>query len=500
MFNIFSNIFSPVLPTNELAYSTWQTIYMVYLSSFISIVLGTFLGLVLIFSKKRTFGALWLNVIVGIIVNIVRSIPFIILMIGLIPFTNLLLGTTIGTNAAIVSLTIAAIAFYARIAEAALSEVDLGLIEASIAMGASSWQMIWKLYLPEAMPSLIRGATLTIISLIGYSAMAGAIGGGGLGELAYNLGFLRFNGEVILITVIILVILVQIVQFIGDFLARSRSKGSWISIIGIVVFVVFIIIDAWPVHNNNALGNNKIKIIKVGVIAGKEGAIYDTSKNYAKKHYDLDLRFVTFSDYNLPNRALSYGQIQANIFQHVPYLEADIKAHGYKLSVVGKTFVFPFGFYSRKIKNISQLPDGALVVIASDPTNGGRALFLMQKYGLIKINPKVGLLATPNDIIYNPKHLKFKMLEAAILPRALNDAYLVAINTSFLPSVHLQLKNALLIEGADNPYANVIVVRTEDKNKPWVQELIASTHSKDVIDRAKVDFPGGAAVIAWKNK
>ena len=504
MFDFFSSIYSQVLPASDLAYSTWQTIYMVYIASFISIVLGTFLGLILIFSNKKNKGdkrsivSLWVNLIVGIIVNIVRSIPFIILMISLIPFTMILLGTSIGTNAAIVSLSISAIAFYARIAESALAEVDPGLIEASVAMGSSSWQMIWKLYLPEALPSLIRGATLTIISLIGYSAMAGAIGGGGLGELAYNLGFLRFHGDVILITVVVLVILVQIVQFIGDLLAKSRPKGSWISIIGIIIFVAFIIIDAWPVNNNLASGN-KTRVIKIGVMSGKEGAIYEAAKGYAKKHYNLDLKFVLFDAYTLPNRVLNDGEIQANIFQFVPYLEADIKAHGYKLSAVGRTFNFPIGFYSKKIKNISQLPDGALVVIASDPTNGGRELILMQKYGLIKVDPKVGLLATPSDIIYNPKHLKFKMLDAAILPRALNDAYLVAINTSFLPSVHLKLKDALLIEGSDAPYANVIVVRTEDKNKPWVQDLIASMHSKSVIDRAKVDFPGGAAVVAWNN-
>ena len=199
----------------------------------------------------------------------------------------------------------------------------------------------------------------------------------------------------------------------------------------------------------------------------------------------------------MPNRALIDGDIDANIFQHVPYLKAGVKAHGYKITAVARTFNYPIGFYSKKINKISELPNGALVGIASDPSNAGREFLLLQQAGLIKINPKVGLLATPSDITYNPKNLRFKLLEAAMLPRALNDMDLVAINTSFLKSVGLSLKDAVLKEGANSPYANVIVVRTKDKNKIWVKELIKSIHSKDVIKAEKKNFPGGSAVVAW---
>ena len=500
MFNIF-NIMPDSLSQQDLILSTWQTFYMVYISSFIAIFLGIILGVFLVFTKNSSKIFLYLNSIVGFIINIVRSIPFIILMISLIPFTKILLGTTIGTNAAIVSLSIAAVAFYARIAESAISEVDQGKVEALIAMGATKWHMICKLYLPEALPSLIRGATLTIISLIGYSAMAGAIGGGGLGELAYNLGYLRFNVSVIIITVILLVILVQLVQVLGDSLSKAKPKGNVIILTSVFLLILSIVINVLPLNKmfskDLSSDNNYSKVIKVGVMSGPEGALYEASKGYAKDNYKLDIKFITFDDYALPNRALSDGEIDANIFQHVPYLKADVKAHGYDLAVVGKTFNYPIGFYSKKIKKLSQLPNGALVIVASDPTNGGRELLLLQKTGLIKLNPKAGLLATPNDIIYNPKNLKFKMLEAAMLPRALDDAYLVAINTSFLSNFNLKLKDAVIIEGADSPYANIIVVRKEDEGKTWVKELVSSVHSKQVVSDAAKYFPGGEAEVAW---
>ena len=491
MFSYLSNV--------GLGLATWQTVYMVYISSFIAIFFGAILGLVFVFTKQGKISKGLnpiINFIIGLIVNIVRSIPFIILLIAIIPFTRWLVGTSIGTNAAIVSLSIASIAFYARVAEGAFLGVSPGLIEVGNAMGASNWQLIFKIYLPEALPKLVQGATLTIIGLIGYSAMAGAIGGGGLGEVAYNLGYLRFQPSVILSTVIILVILVQLVQSFGDKISK-RPKIKIISWTSLVLFVLCLGVN-FGISYESKVDNSKV--ITIGVMAGIEGDAYKVAKSYAKKHYGLDFKFIDFDDYTLPNRALSDGDIDANIFQHVPYLKADVKAHGYKLTVVARTFNYPIGFYSKKIKNIkniSDLPNGALVGIASDPSNGGRELLLLQQAGLIKIKPKVGLLATPSDIIYNPKHLRFKLLEAAMLPRALNDMDLVAINTSFLKSVSLSLKDAVLKEGANSPYANVIVVRTKDKNKIWVKELIKSIHSKDVIKAEKKNFPGGSAVVAW---
>lgn len=202
-----------------------ETLYMVAVSSLVSAILGIPLGVILVITGKGHIKEQpVLNQTLGAIINAARSTPFIILMVAIIPFTRLIVGTSIGTNAAIVPLTIAAAPFVARIVESALKEVDAGLIEAAQAMGAAPSQIILKVLIPEAMPSIVLGLTLTVISLIGYSAMAGAIGGGGLGDLAIRYGYQRFRADVMLATVVILIALVQMVQSSGDYFAHKLNK------------------------------------------------------------------------------------------------------------------------------------------------------------------------------------------------------------------------------------------------------------------------------------
>ncbi|WP_040292545.1 methionine ABC transporter permease [Acetonema longum] len=208
-----------------LAESLWETCYMVGVSALASAILGLPLGVILVATDKgHILENLYINRILGAIANAARSTPFIILMVAIIPLTRLIVGTSIGTEAAIVPLSIAAIPFVGRIVESSLREVDHGVVEAAQAMGASPRQIIFKVLIPEALPSIILGLTITVISLIGYSAMAGAIGGGGLGDLAIRYGYQRFRADIMLITVIILIAQVQIVQSCGDYLARRLDK------------------------------------------------------------------------------------------------------------------------------------------------------------------------------------------------------------------------------------------------------------------------------------
>lgn len=202
-----------------------ETTYMVVISSLISALVGIPLGVILVTTDKgHILENLALNRILGAVVNAARSTPFIILMVAIIPITRMIVGTSIGTNAAMVPLTIAAIPFVGRLVETSLKEVEYGVIEAAKAMGATPMQIICHVLLPEAMPSLISGLTITVISLIGYSAMAGAIGGGGLGDLAIRYGYQRFRGDVMLATVVILIVQVQLVQSIGDYVANKLNK------------------------------------------------------------------------------------------------------------------------------------------------------------------------------------------------------------------------------------------------------------------------------------
>ncbi|WP_430474870.1 methionine ABC transporter permease [Thalassospira lucentensis] len=207
--------------------ATWETLYMVGVSLFLATALGLPLGVLLATSGRgELLEAPLFQKIIGPIVNATRSVPFIILAVAIIPFTRLVVGTSIGTSAAIVPLTVAAIPFIARIIEGAIREVDSGLIEAAQAMGARPLQVVSKVLLPEALPGIIHGLTLTAVTLIGYSAMVGAVGAGGLGDLGIRYGYQRFRPDVMALVVITLIVVVQAVQMLGDRLARKADKRN----------------------------------------------------------------------------------------------------------------------------------------------------------------------------------------------------------------------------------------------------------------------------------
>ena len=200
----------------------WETLIMVGISSVVTVLVGLPLGVILYATGRGGLGEnRVLNFILSsVIVNITRSIPYAILMLALIPFTRWIVGTSLGPMAASVSLAIAAIPFFARLVETALRDVHPGKLDAAHAMGSTKWQSVTKVLIPEAIPGIVAGITTTIVTIIGYSAMAGLIGGGGLGRLAYNYGFQRFSPDIMVITVVVIVVLVQLVQWLGDLISR----------------------------------------------------------------------------------------------------------------------------------------------------------------------------------------------------------------------------------------------------------------------------------------
>ena len=217
------NNFTPAM-LDLFASSLWETLIMVGISGLVGGLLGVPLG---VFLRLTDDGGVLengpVNKLVGWLVNAVRSTPFIILLVAIIPFTRLITGSSIGTAAAVVPLTIAAAPFVARLVEAALREVDNGLVEAAQSMGATTGQIVWKILLPEALPGIVAGLTISFVSLTGYSAMAGAIGGGGLGDLGIRYGYQRFLPEIMLAVVLVLIFFVQAVQSLGDWAVRKLS-------------------------------------------------------------------------------------------------------------------------------------------------------------------------------------------------------------------------------------------------------------------------------------
>jgi D-methionine transport system permease protein len=203
---------------------TLDTLYMVGLAAFFTVLIGLPLGVLLFLTRRDgALSAPRLNQVLGSIINVGRSLPFIVLLIALIPLTRIIVGTTLGSTAAVVPITIGAFPFFARVVESALDEVDKGRIEAILSMGGNAWHVVSKVLLPEALPAILAGITLTIVMLIGFSSMAGVIGGGGLGDLAIRYGYQRFNNQVMVGTVIILIVMVHLVQSLGDHLVRRLA-------------------------------------------------------------------------------------------------------------------------------------------------------------------------------------------------------------------------------------------------------------------------------------
>ncbi|MCA7014919.1 ABC transporter permease [Dickeya dadantii] len=204
--------------------ATLETLYMVGLAALFTVLVGLPTGVLLFISRQSGIMPLpRVNAVLGGVINVGRSLPFVVLLIALIPFTRWVVGTTLGSTAAVVPITVGAFPFFARIVENALAEVDRGRIEAIVSMGGTVWHVITKALLPEALPSILAGVTLTVVMLIGFSSMAGVIGGGGLGDLAIRYGYQRFNQQVMAGTVIVLVLLVQLVQSLGDRLVRRLA-------------------------------------------------------------------------------------------------------------------------------------------------------------------------------------------------------------------------------------------------------------------------------------
>ena len=239
-----------------------------------------------------------------------------------------------------------------------------------------------------------------------------------------------------------------------------------------------------------------IKIVKLGVMDGPEANEWEAAKKIALTRYGLHIKLIRFSNYTLPNEALNNGDIDANAFQHVPFLNAQIKARGYKIIPIANTFLNPIVMYSHKITQLSQLKAGDTIGIPNDPSNEARALLLLQKGNVIKLRQKVSFNATPIDIISNPKRLKIVELPVEQLPRALKDLTAAIITNNFAGAAGLDPHQGLLTEDADSPYMNIIATRPQDKDKQKIKQMIKAFQTPEVIAIAK-KVSNNNVVVGW---
>ena len=243
--------------------------------------------------------------------------------------------------------------------------------------------------------------------------------------------------------------------------------------------------------------NKNSAVLKVGATPEPHAEMLNLIKEDLAKE-GITLQVIEFTDYVIPNESLESGEIDANFFQHLPYLESFNTERSYHLVSAGGIHIEPFALYSKKITSLSQLADGATIAIPNDPTNGGRALLLLQSAGLISLNPAAGVTATTLDITSNPKNLKFSEIEAASLPRTLPDVDVAAINGNYALDAGLSAsKDGLFVEGADSPYVNIVAVKQGKENDAQIVALVKALQSQKVKDWVKQQYPNGDVVTVF---
>ncbi|THT99947.1 MetQ/NlpA family ABC transporter substrate-binding protein [Lampropedia puyangensis] len=243
------------------------------------------------------------------------------------------------------------------------------------------------------------------------------------------------------------------------------------------------------------------KVLKVGVTSGPHEQVFEAVKKVAERDYGLKIEIVSFSDYVMPNAALDAGDLDANSFQHGPFLQAAIRARGYKLHGVGRTWVGPISLFSKKYQSLDQLPQGAQISLPNDPANGGRVLLLLAKGGLIKLKPGIdplqGVFASQDDIIENPRNFQFVELESPLLVRSLDDVHAAAINADYAYKAGLNpVRDSLLTESGDSPYVCLIAVQAKNKDVPWLPQLVAAYRTQEVKDFIVKEFDG-VVIPSW---
>lgn len=272
-------------------------------------------------------------------------------------------------------------------------------------------------------------------------------------------------------------------ESINHFLSRAFNMSSLLRLLAASTLAVAFAAPAQAEDKNT---------ITVGISVGTAEKIFDVVQKVAARD-GLVIKLVKFNDYQLPNAALNAGDLDANAFQHKPFLDNQIKARGFDIVPAGLTVTAPLGFYSRKIKSLNDLPEGASVGVQNDPSNGNRALRLLAAYKIITLKPEAEQknTATPLDVVSNPRKIKLVALDAAQLPRSLDDLTAASINNDYAEQAGLvPARDAIGREAADGPYANLIAVRTKDRDQPWVKQLVAAYQSPEVRAYIEKEFKG----------
>lgn len=476
-----------------------ETIEMMVLAGILSTIFGVLLGILLnvlspngISKNKIAYN------IISTIINMIRSIPFLILGVLAIPFTMWVTGifgraTFFGALASCVPLTIASTAFIAKVVESSTAEVSPQLIEAGLSLGLSKTQIVTKILLKEALPSIINGISLAMVSLLGISAVVVAWSGGGLGSLAKLVGVDDGDTASMLIIVLVIIIIVLVIQVVGNILYKlvkesKKFKLSYVTIPFTVLSLVVLIAC-------NVSFDAKARIVVGGMANPSAPVINNIKEDFEKEGYDLELEI--FSEFALGNPALASGTVDATLFQHTPYLNSYLSSNPSVDFTVAATIYYPlFGGYSKTITNVSQIKSGDTIAIPNDVSNGVRALKLLDNANIISItipDDLTGVSMTDLTKIgnyTNNKNIKIELADAANCALAAKNgtAALGICSYTYASAQGFDVRNDTIVSEStemQTTYANILVVRTEDKDKEWVStltSLLTSKKSQEFID------------------
>lgn len=493
-----------------------STLQMFIISGIFSFILGIIFGVALTIFKKG--GIAQNKIIYGILsvfINVFRSIPFIILLVFLIPFTRSIVGTSIGVKGAIIPLIFGVVPFYARQVETALENVAPGKIEAARSMGSSTIGIIFRVYLHESIPELIRVTTITAISLIGLTTMAGAVGAGGLGDFAINYGQGLNHSDIIYACIIVLLLLISFIQFIGSFLAKATTNkelfrfkhasceakkfyltSGLIHLGATLILITIASVTIFFVSDNT---NDKIEV-KIGVCGANNDQWKAVQYVLDQNGYNIDIDLVEFSAYNLPNEALNSGDIDLNSFQHQAYLDNEVAINNYNISSIGKTVVAPLTLFSKNYSSVEEIKAAAGTIITEnkqirialpkDPTNLGRGLKVLEACGLISVDPEAGYTPEIKDITLN-YNIEIVPQDANTLPTTLTDYAGALINATYaIPAGLLPSRDGLYTEetSSDNPYLNIIAARNDELDRPEFKAIVEAFNSQIVAEYILIKY------------
>lgn len=499
----------------KLLTSGGQTLYMVAWSLIIGTIIGISLALILVLCRK---GGLIENLIlyniVSIYINIVRSIPFVILLVAIMPLTRAIVGTTIGSTASLVPLVIYISPYLARLMENSLLEINPGILEAAEAMGASTWQTIRYFLLPETLGSIVLALTTGTIGLLGASAMAGYVGGGGVGDLALTYGYQRMNTPLMIFTVVVLVVFetdssacrkynfkkTQTTQIIF-IKKRMRNKENNIMKIKKIIAGLLVATTAFSLAacGNSGSGDTKKsdadtsekKEIVYGKSQGPYTELFEDAIVPILEKEGYTLKAVDLSDLQTADVALNDGDVDVNVEQHTAYMDSFNQSYNADLVAISPIPTVPAGVYSEKYDSVDEIPDGAKVAVPNDASNTARCYLMLQKIGWIKLDENADpSTVTQDDIVENPHNIEFTEMNSMTIPAAESDFDYIAITGSVVYNAGIDASTALANEDISDYLVLQVVVKEENKDADWAKAIVDAYHSDEFKQYMKENNDG----------